>query len=374
MATDDLQGGGNWAARVSELLVDSFLAQPLDRLLLPELHGRLGLLLLGSLLRGDEARQQALMQSALAHAVRWLSGQKQLGAALPPVVVDLVRELLRRPYVPDRALTLGLLSAPPLRRLTRELMVGTLLDYGRKLRQATAEPAVGTAPKGGLLGRLASEAVRKGGAAAQAIAPGVTGLLSEELERQMQRRASEFAEGAVDDLLQRAATTLTDPQRMVEQRALKLAILDYVLTLSGADLARELERMEPPAVAELVRTALLRWLDSPAAEGELIGLLQELREAVLGAGAAGTLRELLEAGGALAPVRAGLLTLFAQVTEPVVASGDLGRALAGLTAPATPATSGASAASAASPTPATSATPEAPASSEAAAAPAAPSG
>lgn len=329
MATDDLQGGGDLAARVSELLVDSFLAQPLDRLLLPELHGRLGLLMLGSLLRGDEARQRALMQSALLHAVRWLNGQKQLGAALPPAVVELGRELLRRPYVPDRALTLGLLSAPPLRRLTRELMVGTLLDYGRKLRQATAEPAAGAAPKGGLLGRLASEAVRKGGAAAQAIAPGMTGLLSDELERQMQRRAAEFAEGAVDDLLQRAATTLTDPQRAAEQTALKLAMFDYVLTLRGPDLGRELERMEPQAVAELGRAALLRWLDSPAAESELIELLHKLREAVLGAGATGTLHELLTAGGALAPVRAGLLTLFAQVTAPVVASGDLGRALAG---------------------------------------------
>lgn len=327
MATDDLQSEGDLAAQVAELLVDSFLAQRLDRLLLPERHGPLVLLLLGSLLRGDPDRQRALLQSGLAQALGWLSAQPQLGAALPPAVAALMRDLLRRPYVPDRALLLGLLSTPPLRRLTRELMVGTLLDYGRKLRLATAEPAAG-APKGGLLGRLASEAVRKGGAAAQAIAPGMTGLLTDELERQMQRRATEFAEGAVDDLLQRAVSTLTDPQRAGEQLALKLALFDYVLTLRGAEVARELEKLEPLALAELVRAALLRWLDSRSAEGELIALLEKLRAALLEQGWAGTLRELLEAGGALAPVRAALRPLFAQVTAPVLASGELGRLLA----------------------------------------------
>jgi hypothetical protein len=327
MATDDLQSEGDLAAQVAELLVDSFLAQRLDRLLLPERHGPLVLLLLGSLLRGDPDRQRALLQSGLAQALGWLNTQPQLGAALPPAVAALMRDLLRRPYVPDRALLLGLLSTPPLRRLTRELMVGTLLDYGRKLRLATAEPAAG-APKGGLLGRLASEAVRKGGAAAQAIAPGMTGLLTDELERQMQRRATEFAEGAVDDLLQRAVSTLTDPQRAGEQLALKLALFDYVLTLRGAEVARELEKLEPLALAELVRAALLRWLDSRSAEGELIALLEKLRAALLEQGWAGTLRELLEAGGALAPVRAALRPLFAQVTAPVLASGELGRLLA----------------------------------------------
>lgn len=326
MATEEQQSGGDLEARVPALLVDSFLAQRLDGLLVPELHGRLLLLLLGSLLRGDEDRQRALLQSGLVQVTRWLSAQPQLGAALPPAVTDLLRELLRRPYVPERALLLGLLSLPPLRRLTRELMVGTLLDYGRKLRLATAEPAAG-APKGGLLGRLASEAVRKGGAAAQAIAPGMTGLLTDELERQMQRRATEFAEGAVDELLQRAVMTLTDPQRAGEQLALKLALLDYVLNLPGAEVARELARLDPLAVAELVRAALRRWLDSRAAEDELIALLTKLRAAVLQLGVTGTLRELVEAAGALAPVRAGLLPLFAQVMAPVLASGELERLL-----------------------------------------------
>ena len=325
MATEDSQAGSGQAARVTELLLDAVLAQPVQTMIVPELHARLAV----GVLRHQLRAPLPLLNTAVAAAVRWLHAQGTVGQVMPPAVVELLRELLRRPYMPERELLLGLLGRPPLRALTRELMVGTLLDYGRKLRAGAAETAPGQKPasKGGFsaLGRLASEAVRKGGAVAMAVAPGVTSAVSDELERQMQRRAAEFTDGALDELMQRAATTLTDPQRRADQTALKLALLDYVLGLRGPVLARELERLEPQAVSELVRVAALGWLQRDSAETELVALLHKVQAMAPDK----TLGALLAELGVLAPVRAALLQLFTQATGPLLTSGALAQALTG---------------------------------------------
>lgn len=333
MTTDDLSAGSGPAEQVSALLLDSLLALPLQTLLAPKVQAPLLRAALCRLLRSPGALPGSGtgLDALTAQAARWLRAQATLRQAIPPSLIELMRELLRRPYVPDRGLMLGLMSVPPLRTLTRELMVGTLLDYGRKLRAATTEPAAGAkgagaAPKGGLLGRLATEAVRKGGAAAQALAPGVTSLVTDELERQMQRRATEFADGSVDELLQRAAATLTDPQRAAEQTAVKLAVLDYMLERRGSELAQELLRLEPHAVSELLRQALLRFLESDTGEADLAAILQGLSEAAASKPAL-SLGALLESAGALSPVREALLLLFRQVTGPVLANGALQKAL-----------------------------------------------
>jgi hypothetical protein len=312
---------------VTALLLDAVLAQPVQTVLVPELHARLVVTVLRHQLRAP----LPLLNTAVAAVVRWLQAQGAIGQAIPPAVIQLLRELLRRPYMPDRQIVLGLLGRPPLRALTRELMVGTLLDYGRKLRAGGAEPPApgqkAPPPKGGFsaLGRLASEAVRKGSAVAMAVAPGVTSAVSDEFERQMQRRAAEFTDGAVDDLMQRAATTITDPQHRAEQTDLKLALLDYVLTLRGPVLAQEIERIEPHAVSELVRVAALSWFERETAEAELVALFHKIREQAPNQ----TISALLSEAGVLDPVRAALLPLFVQATGPLISSGALGRALTG---------------------------------------------
>jgi hypothetical protein len=102
-----------------------------------------------------------------------------------------------------------------------------------------------------------------------------------------------------------------------------------VLTLRGPQLARELERLEMPAVAELVRAAALAWLQRASAEADLLTLLLKLRDHA----PAKTLRELLAELSILLPVRAALLHLVAQATGPVLKSGALQRALLGSGAP-----------------------------------------
>src|SRR5262249_52993402 len=100
---------------------------------------------------------------------RYFAARGRLRESLPAPVVELLRALLLRPYIRERALIVALLSREPFRRLNRELMVGTLLDYSRRLRTTFAEG--GMAKSWGALGRLAGEAVKKSTSAIGTLAP-----------------------------------------------------------------------------------------------------------------------------------------------------------------------------------------------------------
>jgi hypothetical protein len=246
-------------------------------------------------------------------------------------VVLLAKELLRLPYVPDRALLVALLSRPPFRRLNRELMTGTLIDYSRRIRSTLSDPNAGRSL--GMLGRLATQAVQRGSAAVGAVAGGVASVVTDELERQMQRRAGEFAEGAVDELVGRLATTLTDPVRTAEHLEIKLSLLDFVLDLSGETVAVELSRVQPLTVITPLRAALLRWLDRPQATDELAAALAWLYAQDAGLSGAPrsvgecSLAELVGSPELLSAVRSALRTLVAHAIRPSVESGALRQAL-----------------------------------------------
>lgn len=279
------------AHRLAEVLLDGCMGRPLHALLPPSLAAELGRAVALSLLRDPMA--DARLAQGLTRLQDSLRRVPTLRALLPADAVLLLQELARTPYVPDRSLLVALLSRPPFRRLNRELMLGTLVDYSRRIRSTLADPNAGR--NLGMLGRLATQAVQRGTAAVGAVASGVASVVTDELERQMQRRAAEFAEGAVDELVGRLANTLTDPTRAAEHAELKLALLDFALELRGEALAAELSRAQPLRLAGTLRTALLSWLDRPAAASELSAALSWVYAQDLGGKPWGdhTLRELL---------------------------------------------------------------------------------
>lgn len=266
MTTDTSQPSG-----IALALVDGLLTQPLGKLLPAE---RLVSVL----------RQVGLVHLQSEHAERiarvtWQGLQALLlrpgtvRSLLPPPVIELLTALLSRSYVLPRPLLIALLSRPPLRRLSRELMIGTLLDYSRKVRTQVGEASQ---TRGGMLGRLATEAVKKSTSAIGSIAPGMTAAVSDELERQFRTRSSEFADSAVDDLAQRIATILTDPTRQHEHRELARSLLDFALDLPVKTLQEELTKLDPLALSALVRKSLHTWLQRPESEAELLHLSQQL--------------------------------------------------------------------------------------------------
>jgi hypothetical protein len=312
-ASPSSRPGDDGAARLADAILDAILGQPLEALLPPMLLARL--LREASLWHLRSAGAEELMRALLPQLQGFLRdlGNRPLRDALPQEAVAGLRELLTRPYTPDRALLVAALSSQPFRRLNRELMVGTLLDYSRRLRTSVEGGGMG---KGlSTLGRLASEAVKKSTSALGSIAPGMTSAVSDEFERQMQRRAADFADGAVDEMVQRVATTLTDPTRTAEQTELKLALLDFMLELRGAQVARELERMQPAAVAASLSALARVWLDREQATMELAAALLWLMS---------RLRSQPPAA-----VRSALHALLAHVLRPLLDKGAPLSALAG---------------------------------------------
>lgn len=292
-------------AAVVELLIDALLGRPLGDILPP---ARLCATLqqLGRLyLPSSQAEQHAIL--VWQRLDRLLDRPGTLRDVVPPPIVDVLRTLLSRPYLLPRPLLVSVLSRPPLRRLSRELMIGTLLDYSRKVRTQVGEVSQS---RGGMLGRLATEAVKKSTSAIGSLAPGVTAAVSDELERQFRSRASEFADSAVDDLAQRLAAILTDPARMAEHKDLARSLLDFALELPLQTVRAELTRLDPLAVTSEVRRAVHAWLLRPESEAELLALLQLLSADL----STHSLTSLL--GEAATPLRQLLQDLFTTALRP----------------------------------------------------------
>lgn len=294
------------------------MGRPLQTLLPPALCAELGRAVALAVLRDPQADVRLAQGLTLAQST--LRRVPTLRSLLSADAVLLLQELARTPYVPERTLLVALLSRPPFRRLNRELMLGTLVDYTRRIRSTLSDPNAGR--NLGMLGRLATQAVQRGTAAVGAVASGVASVVTDELERQMQRRAAEFAEGAVDELVARLAATLTDPARTAEHIELKLSLLDFALDLRGEVLANELGRAQPLRVASQLRSTLLTWLDRPEAAPDLTAALTWLYAQDLAGRPWGqrTLRELLlllaenpAPSGATSPSLPGELSATGQV-------------------------------------------------------------
>ena len=258
-------------AGLVDLLIDALLGRPLVDILPPArlaatLH-HVGRLYLPS----AQAEQHAILLWRRLDSL--LDRPGTLRDVVPPPIVDLLRTLMARPYLLPRPLLVAVLSRPPLRRLSRELMIATLLDYSKKVRTQVGEASQS---RGGMLGRLATEAVKKSTSAIGSLAPGVTAAVSDELERQFRAKASEFADSAVDDLAQRMAQILTDPTRQAEQRELVLSMLDFALDLPLATIRDELAKMDPVTMAAEVRKGVVAWLSRPDSTADLASLLAQL--------------------------------------------------------------------------------------------------
>lgn len=257
------------ADRLAQVLLDGCMGRPLRSLLPPGLCAELGRAGVLSLLRDPQADARLAQGLALLEAA--LRRVPTLRALLPADAILLLQELCRAPYAPDRMLLVALLSRPPFRRLNRELMMGTLVEYTRRIRSTLSDPNAGR--NMGMLGRLATQAVQRGTAAVGAVASGMASVVTDELERQMQRRAGEFADSAVDELVGRLATMLTEPSRTAEHTELKLALLDFTLDLRGDTLAAELTRAQPLRLAAQLRSTLRAWLERPQAGADLTAAL-----------------------------------------------------------------------------------------------------
>ncbi|HEX8437773.1 hypothetical protein [Archangium sp.] len=252
--------------RLAALVVEHELSQPLDTLFPPALVARALRAALEGWLASDTADRE--FASALNHFQGQLTQDRRtLREALPPELAKGLAELASRRYSPDRTLVLSVLDRPPVRSLARGLLFNVLIEFSRKVSAPVTENRIAKGFSG--LAKLAADQARSAGGALG----GIAGALSEEIERQVEKRARDFADSALTGVFQQLADALTDPSRASEQAEMRVALLEGVLDLPLSRLGRELSRSDVPGGTAVARKALTQWLASKDATAELEGWL-----------------------------------------------------------------------------------------------------
>lgn len=261
-----LRAGG--ADRLADLLLEDLLDRPLAELIDP---------------RWLAERLVASVRSAAddPRVERWFRDRvndlrARVPAGYPQVPAPIrgpLRDLLLRPYVPDRALVGRLLDHDTARLLLKNLFQDLLVAFARRIKP----PVVPKAPLGALGGRLGK------------LGEGVLGAVGHELEQQVEQRAREFTDQAAQKLVDKMADHLCNTSLVAEYGAWRAHGLDVLLSTDARSLAGEIEKLDPESLVA-TGAALVRGI---AGREELVGEVESvLRAAMEGAGGRSA-RELL---------------------------------------------------------------------------------
>ena len=255
--------------RLADLTIEQMLDRPVGELLTEEVGARLWRMALEGWVHSAQALP-ALSRLVEQAANDLSANRKSLRDAWPAEARSTVREMLQRPWSPDRQLVLTVIDRPPVRDLIRALLLETVLEFARKA----------SAPMSGVAKGLGSFA-RMAGAAAKARSGGLgafVGAVSGEVERQVEKRATEVVDAALGGVFGEIADAISNPRRAGEAAELRLAIFDGVLELTGPQLSRELINLDVHGGAEIVREGITRWLASAGSEAAIAKAVKTLGE------------------------------------------------------------------------------------------------
>jgi hypothetical protein len=305
--------------RLAALIVEHELSQPLATLLPPALLARATRQALEGWLASPTAEGEltTFLDQLQEGLVREPGTVRD---AVPREFVQGLTELASHRYSPHRELVLGVIDRPPVRTLVRGLMLNVLIEFSRKVSAPVTDNRIAKGFTG--LARFAAEQARSSGGTLG----GIAGALSDEIERQVEKRARDFIDSALSGIFQQTADALSDPHRASEHAELRVALLDGVLGLPLSRLGRELSQVDVPRGAAVARKTLTQWLASPGSQPAL----EEALGRVFARGGERPVRELLRA--------LGLLDTFQQVGRealrtrlaPIVASAPFAQWLSEL--------------------------------------------
>ncbi len=230
-----------------DLVLDDLLARPVSELVDPAwLAERV---VEGLRVSADDQRTEDWVREHLQAALDRTEGAS--GALRPRVPGELlgpVKDLLRRPYVPDPVIVRALLDHQAMNDLLRAVLSQTLTDFARTIKSTLPQKplASGRGRLGNLLGA----------------AQGVAAVVGAELERQLEGKVQVFLDGAIGGALDLSVARMCAPDLADEFGAWRADGLDAVLDLPVERYRRELEKLDPDGlvtdVAALVR-AVARW-------------------------------------------------------------------------------------------------------------------
>ena len=281
---------GGPTAELAALLVDDARGRTVGELVDAKVVARALRDVLVSLTASDAAAKHVATLLAQVNA-EVAAERRALSTAVPPALQQGARAVAELPLTVPREVVTKLLDREPVRKLLRAQVIDTLVAFGRKAASPVADNPIARG-LGGLSKRALGQVTSKPSALG-ALATAVSG----EVERQVEKRATDFADTALDGILAGIADQLGDPARAKEQAALRVALLEGALELDGPELAA-IGRVPFEATVAAVRKALAAWAASASFEGEVEAAVGR----VLERDADKTLRTLLDDLGVTKPV------------------------------------------------------------------------
>jgi hypothetical protein len=259
-----LRDGG--ADRLADLLLDEVLDRPLSELVDAKwMADRLVVSL-------RSAAADPRVESWLRERVNDVRARVPEGVPQVPVAIRTpLGELLARPYVPDRAMVGQLLDHPTAQLLLKGLFQDLLIAFARRLKPITPK---GGLPSFGRLGRLGE---------------GMLGAVGHEIEQQIEHKAREFTDQAVQKLVDKMADHLCNPDLITEYGAWRAHGLDVLCGTDMRVLAGEVEKLDPEALIA-TGAALVRGI---AGREELTGEVEAVLVAAMESAGTKSAREML---------------------------------------------------------------------------------
>ncbi len=252
------------AARLAALLVDDALGRTLNEHIDVKVTAAAVRDALRAFAGSDAAA--AWVTATAEEGEKTLAAEKRtLGALLSPSWRAGAHDLAALEVTPPRDVIEKLLDREPLKKLLRAQVIDTLVAFGRRAASPVADNAIARGIGG--LGKLAMGQAGKPSAFG-ALANAVSG----EVERQVEKRATDFADTAVAGIVSGLATQLSDPARAKEQVAMRLALLDGFLELTGAEVA-QLGRGPVKQRVAVVRKTLAAWAAEASFEADVEALV-----------------------------------------------------------------------------------------------------
>ncbi len=257
------------ADSLAALSVESLLATPVEELVPPDVAIATARKALGAWLESETA-VKVLNSVVETLANRLQTERRPLKDVVASDVRHALREMMGRPFSPDRRLVLTIIDRPPTRELVRQLLLDAVLEFGRR----ASAPVAGMARGLGSLASMVGDRVKSRSGSLGSL----VGAVSDEVERQLEKRAVEFVDSALAGVFGQIADAVSDPKRAAESAELRTAFFDGALELTGPQLARELANLDVAGGAEILRAGLKRWLASPSSEPQLKHFVELLGE------------------------------------------------------------------------------------------------
>lgn len=296
------------------LVVDHLLSQPLEALVDPDRTADQIVRALDTATRSEQS--EAWLRERIAD-LRTKVPEGRLGDGAPPEVIDPLREVLARPFQPDRELVGRFMDHAAMRNLIKGVMKSALHGFVQKIKDlqqsVPVPPSVGRRSSAGFSRlRALSEGVR-------AVSEGVVGQVSKEFEQRMAGKVGEFVDEALAQAMSQVADHLCDPQHAGKWGDYRAYVLDEALQLDNSQIAAEIEKLDPDNLVAVGAATGRALAQREGFRDDIAGVIRAAIEATDGR----TVRDFLQETGleqAEAEWRAELEGQIAEQARAVVAT------------------------------------------------------